>query len=178
MKFKIKNRWNGSVIYTAEIECDEGAPYAVKLGLAVRDAVLTDAVLTDADLRNAVLRNADLTNAVLTNAVLTDAVLTNAVLTGADLRNATGNMREIRSMQAGTYSVVWTKDIMQIGCERHSIADWMAFSEDAIFMIDGDRALDFWRTWKTILMQIVDATSAKTPGDAVTTENSAGEVAS
>ena len=34
MKYEIKNRWTGSVQFTAEIECAEDAPMSVKIGLS------------------------------------------------------------------------------------------------------------------------------------------------
>ena len=93
MKFEIKNRWSGSVQFTAEIDCNDSASYGAKVGLSVKWAIkngisLTNADLTRADLTNANLTNADLTNADLTRAALTNADLTNADLTNANLTNA------------------------------------------------------------------------------------------
>ena len=36
MKFEIKSRLTGNVIFTAEIEADADTSYSVKLGLAVK----------------------------------------------------------------------------------------------------------------------------------------------
>ncbi|MBU6191348.1 MAG: pentapeptide repeat-containing protein [Betaproteobacteria bacterium] len=98
IKFDIRNRWTGSVQFTAEIECDESAPICFKIGLAAKwafksgadlsGAVLSGAVLSDADLRGAGLRGAVLSGAVLSDADLSDAVLSGAVLSGADLSGA------------------------------------------------------------------------------------------
>ena len=93
MKFDILNRWNGSVQFTAEINCDETAYKGVKVGLAIKWAItnkkdLRDAVLSDADLRGADLSGADLRGAVLRDAVLSDADLRGADLSGADLSGA------------------------------------------------------------------------------------------
>ncbi len=93
MKFDIRNRWSGSVQFTAEIACAEDALHGIKVGLAVRwardnRAVLSGAVLRGADLSGAVLRDAVLSDAVLRDAVLSDADLSGAVLSDADLSGA------------------------------------------------------------------------------------------
>ena len=88
MKFEVKNRWSGSVQFTADIECDESASYRFKLGLAVRWAFKGDADLSDADLSGAYLRDADLRGAYLRDADLRDADLSGAYLRGAYLRDA------------------------------------------------------------------------------------------
>ena len=85
MKFEIKNRWNGEVQFTAEIECTEDTPYSIRLGLAVRIAHLRDANLSDANLRDADLSDANLRGADLRDADLRDADLSGADLSGADL---------------------------------------------------------------------------------------------
>ena len=76
MKFEIKHRWRGEVIFTAEVG---------NLRLAVEAAVKKGADLTGAD-----LTGADLTGAYLTGADLTGADLTGANLTCADLTCAIG----------------------------------------------------------------------------------------
>jgi hypothetical protein len=53
MKFEIKHRWTGTVIFTAEIEADGDTAISVKLGLAVRAALKAKADLRGADLRDA-----------------------------------------------------------------------------------------------------------------------------
>jgi uncharacterized protein YjbI with pentapeptide repeats len=98
MQFEIRSRWTGNVQFTADIECDEGTPLGIKVGLAVkwafksdavlRGAVLSDAVLSGADLSGAVLSDADLSGAVLRGADLSGAVLRGADLRGAVLRGA------------------------------------------------------------------------------------------
>jgi len=98
MKFVIKNRWNASIIFEAEIECDADASEGVKLWLAVRVAVragadltgatLTGANLTGVTLASAYLARADLAGANLTGANLARAYLARADLAGADLTGA------------------------------------------------------------------------------------------
>jgi uncharacterized protein YjbI with pentapeptide repeats len=98
MKFDVTNRWSGSIIFTAEIQCEEGASYGVRLGFAVKwgitntanlcNANLCNADLRGADLRGADLRGADLRGADLCGANLCGADLCGADLCGADLRGA------------------------------------------------------------------------------------------
>jgi hypothetical protein len=90
MLFNVLNRWTGKVQFTAKIDCSEGAPRSIKLGLAVRWAlksgvVLSCADLSCADLRAADLRGADLSGADLSGADLSGADLRGVVLRGADL---------------------------------------------------------------------------------------------
>src|SRR4051812_38650117 len=79
MKFEIKNRWNGSVLFAHEAD---GNTIAITLSMALeaqsrligaylRDAYLRDADLSGADLRGADLRGADLRGADLRGADLT-----------------------------------------------------------------------------------------------------------
>ena len=98
MKFEIKNRWTGSVAFTAEIAATDDDTRSVKLGLAIREAVkalanlreanLRWAYLSEANLRWANLREADLRWAYLSGANLRGADLSGADLSGADLREA------------------------------------------------------------------------------------------
>ena len=87
-RFEIKNRFSGETQLTAEIDCGEGAPVAVKLGLAVRWALKTGADLSGADLEGANLEGANLSGADLEGANLSGAYLSGADLSGADLEGA------------------------------------------------------------------------------------------
>jgi len=89
MKIEIKNRWNGSVLFSCEMASIHLAvTMAIESGADLTDADLTGANLTDADLTHVNLTDADLTGANLTDANLTDADLTHVNLTGADLTRA------------------------------------------------------------------------------------------
>jgi len=139
MKFEIKSRWTGSVIFTAEIEATDETPLGIKLGLAVKKAVEV-------------------------NANLDGASLDGANLDGANLWIAAGNNRHVRTIQAGEYLVSYTNDIMQIGCQRHAIADWWEFDDRRIAEMDGKTALSFWKVWKPLLQQIIAAAPAEPTG--------------
>jgi uncharacterized protein YjbI with pentapeptide repeats len=88
ISFAIKNRWTGSVIFTAEIDATDETATSIKLGLAVRVAVKAKAYLSGADLSGAYLSGADLSGADLRWADLRGADLSGADLRGADLRGA------------------------------------------------------------------------------------------
>ena len=128
----------------------------------LRYANLSDADLSDADLRWADLRWADLRWADLSGADLSGADLSGADLSGADLL-CTGNMRNIKTIQADRWAVGYTHDTMQIGCQRHMIAEWFEFSDEDIASMD-DGALDWWRVWKPILQSIIAASPAEPTG--------------
>jgi len=115
-----------------------------------------------ADLRDANLRGTDLIDANLRDANLRDANLRGANLRGADLRGANltdcnGNLKHMKSVFCEQYPVTYTVDVMQIGCQRHSIAEWWEFDDKRILEMDGKTALKWWRTWKPILQQIIEA---------------------
>jgi uncharacterized protein YjbI with pentapeptide repeats len=99
MKFEIKNRWTGAIIFEADceslklcvqlaIEQQVSLRNANLVGADLRNANLVGANLVGADLRNANLVGADLRNANLVGAKLRNADLVGAKLVGADLRNA------------------------------------------------------------------------------------------
>ena len=84
MKFEIKHRWTGAIVFSAE---------AGSLGLALeyaslRGAFLKGASLENASLENASLEKASLEGASLKGAFLKGASLENASLEGASLENA------------------------------------------------------------------------------------------
>ena len=107
-----------------------------------------------ANLRGASLRGADLRGASLRGADLRDADLRDA-----DLRRmASGNNREIRTMQTGEWIIVYTDDMMSIGCRQYSLSEWWSFNDEQIADMDKG-ALDFWRKWRPILRQIMGLTS-------------------
>ncbi|WP_422366383.1 pentapeptide repeat-containing protein [Pelagibius sp.] len=88
-KFAIKHRWNGSVLFEAELNASlETTSDRVKLGAAVKLAVKADANLAGANLAGANLADANLAGANLAGANLADANLADAYLAGAYLARA------------------------------------------------------------------------------------------
>ena len=89
MKFEIKHRWNGNVLFSLETESIKLAvEAAVKSDANLRDVDLGDADLGDANLYGANLGGANLRGADLGDANLGDADLGGAYLGGANLDGA------------------------------------------------------------------------------------------
>ena len=89
MKFEIKSRWSGAVLFSAETESLRVAvELAAKSGANLADANLADADLAGANLAGADLARANLAGADLADADLADADLARANLAGADLADA------------------------------------------------------------------------------------------
>lgn len=121
------------------------------------DASLREAYLSGADLREAYLSGTDLSGANLSGIDLSGTNLSGANLSGATLWDTVGNRKEIKSLQLDTWSIAYTKDTMQIGCQRHLIADWWKFDDDTIAKME-PKALAWWHKWKPVLAQIIATT--------------------
>lgn len=141
MKFDVLNRFTGSVQFTAEIECADDAPRSFKIGLAVKWADLSDADLIGASLR--------------------DADLSDANLRGANLRGANGVNNHIKCIQIDTYPITYTAEVMQIGCQRHSLAEWAEFSDAQIRAMDGSKALAWWKKYSAWIFATIELCPAK-----------------
>ena len=123
------------------------------------EANLREANLCEANLSGADLIGADLIGANLCGAHLRGANLRGADLCGANLRRmASGNNGEIRTMQTGEWIIVYTDDMMSIGCQQYPLAEWWSFNDEQIAEMDKG-ALDFWRKWRPILRQMMGLTS-------------------
>ena len=120
-------------------------------------ANLRGANLMGANLIDANLTGANLIDANLMGANLIDANLIDANLRDANLRDCNGNLKHIKSVFCEQYPVTYTVDVMQIGCQRHNIAEWWEFDDKRILEMDGKTALKWWRIWKPILKQIIEA---------------------
>jgi uncharacterized protein YjbI with pentapeptide repeats len=131
------------------------------IGADLSGANLSGADLSGAYLRNANLSDANLSDANLSRANLSRANLSCACLLGADLRDANlhgciGNSREIKTIQCEYWNVVYTKDVIQIGCENHSIEEWFNFTDDEIAAMNVN-ALTFWNKYKDVIrMMAID----------------------
>ena len=132
-------------------------------GADLSGADLRGAVLRGAVLSGAVLIDADLSRADLSGADLSDADLRGAVLRGADLSDAVGNKKQMKTLVLEIWTVTYTNQVMQIGCQNHLIADWFNFSDKEISKMDC-RALDWWKKWKEPLRQIIELSPAEPTG--------------
>lgn len=134
------------------------------VGAHLRNANLSGANLSGANLSGADLRVANLRGADLRNANLSNANLSGANLGYADLRNTDllclGNMREIKTLQIGTWRVAYTSDTLQIGCQKHPIEKWRKWNTAAgrkwIDALD-DSALAWADRYLDLILQIIDA---------------------
>ena len=108
MKFEIKSRWNGEVLFSLETEslklCLEAAVKsradlsgANLSGADLSGANLSGADLSGADLSGADLSAADLSGAYLSGAYLSGAYLSGANLSGPDLSGADLSGADLRS---------------------------------------------------------------------------------
>ena len=96
MQFEIKHRHTGAVLYSAEIDCEPGAPQSLKRRLATLQAITANTSLEGADLRRADLRCANLSGAILKGANLSGANLRGANLDGAILEGADFGSADLR----------------------------------------------------------------------------------
>ena len=83
------------------------------------------------------------------------ANLSGADLRGADLCDAIGNKRELRTLQVDTYSISFTKEIMQIGCKRFTIEEWKNFKDSEIRLMDTN-SLTWWKIWKEFIFKAIE----------------------
>jgi uncharacterized protein YjbI with pentapeptide repeats len=128
-------------------------------GADLRCANLSGANLRCANLRCANLSGANLSGANLSGADLRCASLRCANLRGANLRHAVGNMREIRSAHFETWPVVWSSDILAIGCQQHSIEKWRNADPGWIAAMDLN-ATYWWSRYGASVLQLIDASAA------------------
>lgn len=88
-----------------------------------------------------------------------------ADLSGADLSNADlrliscGNQQEIITLQTKRWCVVYTSEIMAIGCQSHPISEWWEFSEKTISEMD-THALAWWKKNNGWIRQAIEANPA------------------
>ena len=129
----------------------------------LRSAYLRSADLRSANLRSAYLRSADLRSANLRYADLSHADLRSANLSDADLSYAVGNLIHLKSIFIERYPITYTADVMQIGCERHAIADWWEFDDERIGRMDNG-ALEWWKKWQPFIQQAIELSPAEPTG--------------
>ena len=116
--------------------------------------------LRGADLRGADLCGADLCGADLCGADLRDANLRDANLRGANLWGTIGNKGNIKSIQLEKYDICYTSEVMQIGCQRHSIEEWFKFDDEKISNMESG-ALEWWNKWKDTIKSIIEMSPCK-----------------
>lgn len=134
-KFQIKSRWTDTSVFECELDASlDDADYGARLGSAIREARGSGANLRGANLR------------------------------GVGIWGATGNLRHLKSIFLDTYQITYTAETLQIGCQRHPIADWWNFTEAQIKNMDGSKAVEWWAKYKPLLQQIIAASPAEPTG--------------
>ena len=132
------------------------------IGANLQYANLECANLIGANLECANLRYANLRGANLVRANLECANLERANLRDANLWGCAGDRDCIRSIFISeVYPITYTSEVIQIGCENHTIKDWFEFDDKRILQMDGKTALKFWREHKELIKQIVEKCPAK-----------------
>ena len=156
---QIKSRFTGNVLK----EVDAANLRAANLRAAdlcaadLRAADMRAADLCGANLRGANLRAADLRDADMRDAELCGADLCGANLCGANLRGADLCGEKLKSIPVFIYGLKWfvtvTNEFLTIGCQRHTHAEWEAFSDEQISDMD-EGALNLWQMWKPSLLSV------------------------
>jgi len=134
--------------------------YAELRNLDLTNANLTNANLINTSLTKANLTNANLTKTNLTNSNLIRANLTGTNLTGANLTGVTGNGKEIRTFATDTHPVIYTKDMMYIGCQKHYINKWYNLSDRQLLQRIGKEELKSWNKWKHLIKRDMEKINA------------------
>ena len=106
------------------------------------------------------LRGADLSRANLSGADLSRADLSGANLSGANLRDLLGNQINVKTVAVEKYTITYTSEYLQIGCQRFTIREWFNFSDDEISKMDCG-ALGWWNKWKLIIKTIIEISPAE-----------------
>jgi len=121
------------------------------------DSALFDgALLRGANFCEATLTNASLRNAILNSAIFHSAYMRDADITSASMWDTVGDGTVIQTIQTGRYVINITADAIQIGCQRHTPAEWMGFADGYIASMD-DGALQWWETWKPVIKAALSA---------------------
>jgi hypothetical protein len=158
----ITSIFNGKVIHFGNFDSmKELVLDAIEKGVDLSGANLGGVDLSGVDFRDSVLWGvdfcgSDLSGVNLRGANIRNTDLRNADLSGVDLRNCAGNRNQIKSIFISEiYSITYTSEYLQIGCESHLIKDWWKFDDERIKAMDGDKALNFWAESKSFIKKAI-----------------------
>jgi len=159
MKIEIKSIFGGVLFEFDGDSLKDAVVNAVKEKINLSGANLSGANLSGANLYGADLSGANLSGANLSGANLYGADLSGANLYGADLRGANlGGDIKINliplTISTPVYKIIIFDNHMKIGCEFHQLAEWWGFEDKQIIKMDGKKAMEFWKKWKTPLQAI------------------------
>ena len=131
-------------------------------GANLSRAILSGANLSEANLSEANLRWTDLSGAGLCEANLSGVDMYGANLSAVrSIKGTAGLNKWIKCLQVEEWPITYTSDHMQIGCQKHSLDAWQSFTDAEIRMMDGTRALNFWRKWKGWIFQTIEMAPAE-----------------
>lgn len=126
-------------------------------GSSLDKANFQSSLLASSNFSHACLREVNFSNAQLRWSNFTGACMTGVNLEGADLRYCTGNGKEIKSLAIDDWSIVYTHDMLYIGCKMYPIQQWWDFSDDEIQMMDVlANSLGWWKKNKECLRLVID----------------------
>ena len=143
---QIKSRYDNSVLF----ECEAKSIKECLVESLSKKADLRGADFYGANLSGANLRGADLRDANLRGANLSDANLRGADLRGEILTKAPISILNL------TWDTLITEGYMTIGCQRHTHAEWEAFTDEAISNMES-RASEFWKANRDWLLSACKA---------------------
>ena len=148
MKFEIRHRITGAVLFSLETEslklCVEAA---VKSGCDLREIDLSGSDLRESDLRGCDLRGCDLSGSDLRG----------SDLNGAKITNNTKITKAPIQIFGFTWPVTIWDQHMQIGCEFHSHKKWRNFTDGDWISMGGKDALKMKNTQFPAIIAICDA---------------------
>lgn len=136
MNVEIKNRFSGEIILCGEYK-------------SIKECLEKN---RKANLFGANLSWANLSGANLSRADLPRADLSGANLSGADLYGAKLDKTPIQILGL-LWPIMITKLYIKIGCEIHNADEWDSFKDSRIKLM-GEKALDWWKCYKPIIMDL------------------------
>ena len=151
-KIQIRDRDTNAVLFECEAPADLSS--GLRMLHALEKATQAGVSLAGANLDGANLDGANLDGANLARANLARANLDGASLAGAKFGDGVTAERGIRQVLGLQWPVTIFDNHMSIGCQRHSLADWAAFTKRDIVEMDGTDALLFWRRHKAMLLAL------------------------
>jgi len=96
----------------------------------------------------------DLRGADLRGMYLLDVDLRGADVSDARINACIGDGVVIKNIPDLKWHTVYTRDVMAIGCEQHTIEQWMHFDDEEISSMH-ESALEFWRVNKAAIFRVI-----------------------
>jgi uncharacterized protein YjbI with pentapeptide repeats len=110
---------------------------------------------------HAKMRGANMQGVNLMCANLKNANMEGADITGAILWDCIGDGKRIKNIDGLFYEIAYTAEVLQIACINHTIKKWKNFTDDEIYRMDGDNALEFWKEHKDYILTTIKEAPAQ-----------------